>query len=179
MQSWLAQQVVLHRRRRNLEMLKTLRAMLIVLVVVAVSPLAAAQGFDAGKLFFGGGVSSNDTSGTDSATGWQVFGGYGFGEVTRNVLIDAEVGYMDTGNMKRAGRPDVKANGLWASGVGRFVVTPSVELLARLGLDFGDDDGLLAGIGVGLNLTKNFKLRFEFVQRDNVDSVQFNLVYQP
>jgi opacity protein-like surface antigen len=160
-------------------MLKTIRVLLIGLVVMAVSTLAAAQGFDAGKLFFGGGLSSNEISNSDSATGWQIFGGYGFGEVTRNVLIDAEVGYMDTGNMKRPGMADFKAKGLWATGVGRLLLTSNIELLGRLGLDFGDDDGLIAGIGLGLNLTKNFKLRFEFVQRDNVDSLQFNLVYQP
>jgi hypothetical protein len=160
-------------------MLKTIRVLLIGFVTMALSPLAAAQGFDAGKLFFGGGMSSNDTSSSDSAVGWQIFGGYGFGEVTRNVLFDAEVGYLDTGSMKRPGMTDFSAKGLWATGVGRFLLTPSVELLGRLGLDFGDEDGLIAGIGVGLNLTKNFKLRFEFVQRDNVDSVQFNLVYQP
>jgi hypothetical protein len=37
----------------------------------------------------------------------------------------------------------------------------------------------LAGIGAGLLLTKNFKLRLEYVQRDNVNSVQFNIVFQP
>jgi hypothetical protein len=160
-------------------MLKTIRVLLIGLVGMAMTSVAAAQGADASKLFFGGGVSSNEASGTDSATGWQFFGGYGFGEVTRNIFIDAEVGYMDSGNMKQAGRSDFKANGLWATGVGRFLVTPSIELLGRVGLDFGDDDGLVAGIGVGFLLTRQFKLRLEFVQRDSVDSVQFNLVYQP
>lgn len=160
-------------------MLKTTRILLIGLIGMAMASVATAQGVDASKLFFGGGLSSNETSTTDNATGWQVFGGYGFGEVTRNLFIDAEVGYMDSGNMKQAGRPNFKANGLWAAGVGRFLVTPSIELLGRAGLDFGDDDGLLAGIGVGFLLTKQFKLRLEFVQRDNVDSVQLNLVFQP
>jgi opacity protein-like surface antigen len=159
-------------------MLKTIRVAAIGLIGFAFSSVALAQGFETSKLFFGAGLSSNDTSGSDSATGWQLFGGYGFGEVTRNVFIDAEVGYMDTGKMTR-GAGHVKANGLWASGVGRFMVAPSVELIGRLGLDFGDDDGLLAGIGAGLLLTKNFKLRLEYVQRDNVNSVQFNFVYQP
>lgn len=160
-------------------MLRTIRVLLIGLVMMALSPLAAAQGADPSKLFFGGGVSSNETSATDSAIGWQFFGGYGFGEVTRNLFIDAEVGYMDTGSMKRAGGPEVKANGLWATGVARFAVTPSIELLGRAGLDFGDDDGFLAGIGVGFLLTRQFTLRFEYVQRDTVDSIQFNLVFRP
>ena len=159
-------------------MLKTIRVMVIGLVGMALSSVAVAQGLDTRNLFFGAGLSSNDVSGSDSATGYQIFGGYGFGEVTKNVFIDAEVGYMDTGNMTKSGG-NVKANGLWASGVGRIMVAPSVELIGRLGLDFGDDDGLLAGIGVGFLLTKNVKLRLEYVQRDKVDSVQFNFVFQP
>ena len=159
-------------------MLKTIRVMVIGLIGMALSSVAVAQGLDTRNLFFGAGLSSNDVSGSDSATGYQIFGGYGFGEVTKNVFIDAEVGYMDTGNMTKSGG-NVKANGLWASGVGRIMVAPSVELIGRLGLDFGDDDGLLAGIGVGFLLTKNVKLRLEYVQRDNVDSVQFNFVFQP
>jgi hypothetical protein len=137
-----------------------------------------AQGFETSKLFFGAGLSSNDVSGSDSATGYQIFGGYGFGEVTPKVFIDAEVGYMDTGNMTRRGG-NVKANGLWANGVGRLMLAPSIELIGRLGMDFGDDDGLMAGIGVGFLLTRSLKLRLEFVQRDNVDSVQLNFVFQP
>jgi len=159
-------------------MLKTIRAAAIGLIGMALSSVALAQGFDTSKLFFGAGLSSNDVSGSDSATGYQIFGGYGFGEVTPKVFIDAEIGYMDTGNMSRRGG-DVKAKGLWASGVGRLMVAQNVELIGRLGLDFGDDDGLLAGIGAGLLLGKNFKLRLEYVQRDNVNSVQFNFVFQP
>ena len=160
-------------------MLKTIRVFLIALVGMGISSVAAAQGFEPSKMFFGGGISSNEMSDSDSATGWQVFGGYSFGEVTRNIIIDAEVGYMDTGSMDRPGRGSVTANGLWGAGVVRLIITPTIEALGRVGADFGDDDGLLAGIGVGFNLTKNFKLRLEYVQRDNTDSIQLNLVYQP
>jgi hypothetical protein len=159
-------------------MLNAIRALVIGLVGMALSSAAVAQAVDTSRLFFGAGLSSNEVSGSDSAVGWQVFGGYGFGQVASNLYFDAEVGYMDTGDMERPGG-DVKANGLWAAGVGRFLVTPNIELLGRLGLDFGDDDGLLGGIGAGLILTKNIKLRLEYVQRDKVDSWQFNFVYQP
>jgi hypothetical protein len=160
-------------------MLKTIRAIVIGIIGMALSTIAAAQVVDTGKFFFGAGLSSNEVSGSDSAVGGQIFGGYGFGEVARNVLIDAEIGYMDTGKMKRSSGGDVTANGLWANAVGRLILTPSIELIGRLGLDFGDDDGFMAGIGVGFLLTKTIKLRFEFVQRDSVDSVQFNLVFYP
>lgn len=159
-------------------MLNTIRVVVIALIAMTLSSVSVAQGLDTSRFFFGAGVSSNDMSGTDSAVGFQVFGGYGFGEVSPKVFIDAEVGYMDTGKMTKGG-VNVDAKGLWANGVGRLMVTPSVELIGRLGLDFGDDDGFMAGIGAGLLVTKNFKLRLEFVQRDDVNSVQFNFVYQP
>jgi hypothetical protein len=159
-------------------MLNAIRAVVIGLVGMMLSSVAVAQAVDTSKLFFGAGLSSNEVSGSDSAVGWQVFGGYGFGQVASNLYFDAEVGYMDTGDMERPGG-DAKANGLWAAGVGRYLITPSIELLGRAGLDFGDDDGFLAGIGAGLILTKNIKLRLEYVQRDKVDSWQFNFVYQP
>jgi hypothetical protein len=160
-------------------MLNLIRLAVIGFVGMTLSSAASAQGFDTGKLFFGGGVSSNSVSNSDSATGFQIFGGYGFGEVSPKVFIDAEVGYMDSGTMSRSGQADAKAKGLWANGVGRFMVAESVELIARLGLDFGDDDGLMFGVGAGYLLSKKAKLRLEYVQRDKVDSVQFNFVYHP
>lgn len=159
-------------------MLKTIRIAVIGIVAMALSSTASAQGFETNKLFFGAGLSTNDVSGSDNATGWQVFGGYGFGEVASKLFVDAEVGYMESGKMTK-GPGTVSFNGLWATGVLRYLVVPSFELIGRLGADFGDDDGLLAGIGAGLILTRNLKLRLEFVQRDNLNSVQFNLVFQP
>lgn len=160
-------------------MLKTIRSAVIGFIALALSSIASAQGLDTGKLFFGAGLSSNEVSGSDSGTGFQIFAGYGLAEVAPKVFIDAEVGYMDTGDMSRGALGDVSANGLWATVVGRYMISPTVELIGRLGLDFGDDDGLVAGIGVGFLLTRKVKLRLEYVQRDNVDSVQFNLVYRP
>ena len=159
-------------------MLNTIRAAVIAVIGMTLSSVSPAQVIDTNRLFFGGGVSSNEVSGSDSAVGWQIFGGYEFGAVSRNVFIDAEVGYMDTGDMDKAGG-DVKYNGLWATAVGRLLLTPSIELLGRAGMDFGDDDGFMAGIGVGFLITKKLKLRFEYVERDNTDSVQFNLVFYP
>jgi hypothetical protein len=59
------------------------------------------------------------------------------------------------------------------------MVAPKVELLGRAGYDFGDDDGFLFGIGGGYIVNKNLKLRLEYVWRDNVDSLQFNVVFYP
>ena len=177
----------IRKTERKFEMVKIIRLVVAGLVAMGLSAVAAAQGLDTKKLFFGAGLSSNSVSGSDNGIGWQVFGGYGFGQVSPNVYVDAEVGYMDTGKMDKdvclgvfgCTKADARAKGLWANGVGRFMVSPNVELLGRAGLDFGDDDGFMFGVGAGVLLDKRSKFRFEYVERDNVKSVQFNFVYQP
>jgi hypothetical protein len=85
---------------------------------------------------------------------------------------------MDSGDLSSA-PGDQDATGLWAAGVGRLTMSPQLELVGRLGMDFGDDDGLLFGVGAGWHLNKQSTLRFELVERDNISSIQFNLVYRP
>lgn len=163
-----------------------LRAVAAIVLAVASSSVMAANGFDPQQLFFGAGISQNEVPRSDDGTGFQVFGGYRFGELARNILVDAEVGYMDTGSMDlRVGPPPfggggrARAKGLWGNGVLRFVVTPQVQLLARAGLDLGDDDGLMVGVGAGFNLSRDVQMRLEYVERDNVDSLQLNFAFKP
>ena len=159
-------------------MLKVSRVIAVALVAAGLSSVASAQGFDNRRLFFGGGLAQNSVSNFDNATGFQIFGGYNFPELARKFSVDAEAGYMDTGKFKR-GAVETKAKGLWGSGVARYMVAPQVELLGRLGYDFGDDNGLMYGIGAGYIVNKNLKLRLEYVIRDTVDSRQFNVVFYP
>ena len=55
-------------------------------------------------------------------------------------------------------------------------VGEKINLLARAGLDFGDDDGLMIGGGIGLPAGNKMDIRFEYVVRDNIDSLQANIV---
>jgi hypothetical protein len=164
-------------------MLKVSRFIAVALVATGLSSVAAAQGFDNRRLFFGGGFAQNSVSNFDNATGFQIFGGYNFRELAPKFSVDAEAGYMDTGKFKRTlpiiGAVETKAKGLWGSGVARYMVAPQWELLGRLGYDFGDDDGIMYGIGGGYIVNKNLKLRLEYVIRDTVDSLQFNVVFYP
>jgi hypothetical protein len=159
-------------------MLKVSRFIAVALVATGLSSVAAAQGFDNRRLFFGGGLAQNSVSNFDNATGFQIFGGYNFPELARKFSVDAEAGYMDTGKFKR-GAAERKDKGLWGAGVARYMVAPQWELLGRLGYDFGDDDGVMVGIGGGYIVNKNLKLRLEYVIRDTVDSLQFNAVFYP
>ncbi len=168
-------------------MLRISRFIAVALIAAGLSSVAAAQQFDQRRLFFGGGLSQNKISGADNGTGFQIFGGYNFRELAPKFSIDAEAGYMDTGKMKTtvtipgfgSVSVDAKAKGLWGAGVARYMVAPQWELLGRLGYDFGDDDGVMFGIGGGYIVNKNLKLRLEFVSRDTVDSLQFNVVFYP
>jgi len=161
-------------------MLKVARVIAVALVAAGLSSVASAQKFDNRRLFFGGGLSQNSISNFDNATGFQIFGGYNFPAIVRNFYVDAEAGYMDTGKFKRtAPTIETKDKGVWGSGVARYMVAPQVELLGRLGYDFGDDNGVMVGIGGGYILNKNLKLRVEYVKRDTVDSLQFNVVFYP
>ncbi len=164
-------------------MSKLLRVMALALIAMLFSSAAAGQGFDLRRLFFGAGMSQNMVSGLDNSTGFQVFGGYNFPAIARNFYVDAEAGYMDTGKLKAPGCAgpfcNAKASGPWTTGVARYLVAPNVELIGRAGYDFGDDDGLMFGIGAGYIVNKNLKLRLELVARDHVDSLQFNAVFYP
>lgn len=166
-------------------MLRMSRAVVAFLAVLVGAPAMAAQGgggFNPNHLFFGAGLSSNSVSGSDNGLGYQFFGGYEFGEVARNINFDVEVGYMDTGNMDFC-VPGIcaaaRAKGLWANGVGRFDLNPQFELLLRAGLDFGDDDGFMFGVGGGYKVNRQTTLRLEYVERQNVNSLEFNFVYRP
>src|SRR5256885_3873989 len=157
-------------------MLKVSRFIAVALIAAGLSSIAAAQGFDNRRLYFGGGLSSNSISGADNATGFQVFGGYNFPALARNFYVDAEAGYMDTGKFKKtvtvgpfSVTAEDKAKGLWGSGVARYMVAPQWELLGRLGYDFGDDDGVMVGIGGGYILHQNPKLGPGYLSRATVE----------
>jgi hypothetical protein len=52
----------------------------------------------------------------------------------------------------------------------------NVSAIGRLGLDIGDDDGVMIGFGLGFPMSQKTDLRVEYVIRDNIDSFQLNLV---
>ena len=163
-------------------------AMAVALFTVA--GLAQAQGFDTSNLYFGGGLSSNDLDGFgDKATGFQFFAGYPLDMVKLGELKSAvEVGYMDSGEWEEnvcvtffgtttCTKAKTDAKGLWANYVVSYDFSPRASGIGRAGLDFGDDDGFMFGIGAGYKLTPQLDIRGEYVIRDHIDSLQANFVY--
>jgi len=128
---------------------------------------------DKNKFSIGGGLSLNSVSGpVDDEVGFQFFGAYNLTQVNimEGVYSSVEFGVMDYGFNN-------DSTGIW----GNYVIDGGINgrfgWLARLGLDIGDDSGLMLGAGVDFALSKKLDMRLEYVIRDEVDSLQFNLIY--
>jgi len=158
---------------------KTFASTAILAALMTVSGAAAAAQLKNDRFYVGGGINDNDVDGAD-ATGYQFFGGYELPADIGRADTAIEVGYWNSGDFDvntPAGRRESDAEGLWANGVVSLPLSGSVDLIGRAGADFGDDDGLMAGGGLGFNLGPRVQVRGEYVVRDQTDSVQANLVY--
>ena len=128
--------------------------------------------FDAKKVYFGGGLSSNSWSASSNGMGFQFFGGYDLPVKVGKGKLAVEVGYMDTGDMDVTIGPfttSTSASGLWGTAVYSHPIQKNLNFVGRAGLDIGDDDGVMFGAGVGYKLDSKMELRGEYVIRDTVD----------
>ncbi len=151
-------------------------ATLTLLSSVLVTPVIADESeplLDKGKFSIGGGISNNSISGLSDELGYQFFGAYNLSQVNlmQGVQSSVEFGYMDYGFS------GTNSSGIWGAYVinGKFV--GNFGWLGRLGYDFGDDNGLLLGLGLDYSINSKMDLRGEYVIRDQVDSLQFNIIY--
>lgn len=149
-------------------------------LVLATPAIANAAELEADRFYAGGGISTNDLHGEDS-TGAQVFAGYELPFSLGEADTAIEVGYQDAGDFDRPRRNirgDENISGLWTTGVASLPVADNVDLVGRFGADFGDDDGLMIGGGVGVDLAPRVELRGEYVIRDRTESLQANVLYR-
>lgn len=129
---------------------------------------------DKNKFSIGAGISNNSISGPASdETGYQIFGGYRLDQVKlmEGLKSSVEFGYMDYGFRRNS-------DGIWATYVVDAHINGNLGWLARAGIDFGDDDGLMIGAGLGYYIDKKSSLRGEYVIRDDIDSLQINFLYR-
>jgi hypothetical protein len=152
------------------------------------SSAAAAQSgsitLQSSSFYIGGGLGFNSYGGGRS-TGFQLLGGYEFaGKLNGDIASAIELGYMSTGTFEAKDLNDgstasfnQEAKGVWLNYVGAYAINNRVEGLWRVGLDFGDDDGIMAGAGMGYNFNRHWSLRSEYVVREAVNSLQFNLLF--
>jgi len=151
-------------------------------------PLLAAAAQNGGEitlrqqnLYLGGGLGFNSLPGYGSAIGVQLLAGYQFdARINGDIKTAVELGVMDTGDFDRyngSGKTD-NATGAWFNVVESVDINPKFNMLVRAGLDLGDDDGFMAGAGIGYRFNDRASWRTEYVVRDHVDSFQFNVIYR-
>jgi hypothetical protein len=151
------------------------------LALVSGSALGQQEWYAGGDWYVGGGVSSNRLGGFDNATGFQLFAGYEFTNLrTGAAAIMGEFGYFRSGDFDRRQLDpllpdDISADGIWASGVLTYPLADRFLVLGRIGVDFGDDDGLLLGGGIAYRFNPTLDLRGEYVARPDVNSLQANI----
>lgn len=151
---------------------------MLLLLVIATSQVNA-EGLDTKKIYFGGGLGFNDANFGDVAIGFQLFAGLLLPVKIDKTSLSVEVGYMDSGSFDRNapfGTISAKANGLWGTAVASVPLQDDLSLIGRLGLDIGDDDGIMIGAGLGLKTGEKMEIRFEYIIRDNISSLQANLL---
>ena len=137
-------------------------------------------------VYYGAGLSSNEADNFDDAAGYQIFSGYDFGYKLGPFSTAIEAGYMNSGDFDYSRNTSfgpiqfsTEAKGVWASGHVAYAFAGAFNALGRVGYDFGDDDGVLFGAGVDYRLSNRFALRAEYIARDTINSLQFNVVYFP
>lgn len=148
------------------------------LSLLVAMPAGAAE-LHADRFYAGGGLGHNEVN-RDDANGIQLFAGYRLPARLGQADPAIEIGIWDSGDLEvstPAGERDASADGVWFNGVVQMPLSDSVNLLGRAGYDFGDDDGLMAGGGLGVALSECVSVRGEIVVRDNTDSLQGNFVY--
>ncbi len=152
-------------------MASTLNKTLIAAAITAASATALADDHT-DRLYLGGSFSYNTIDspfdGGDSidATGIQGFGGYQLGQYSGGLSTKVELGFSQTDDFDNTNE-DI--TGVWVAMVGEKElpeVDPNLSLIGRVGLDFGDDDGLLTGFGVGYDISDRLEVRGEFVNKD-------------
>ena len=156
---------------------KYLNSLVMVLTLVVVSTQAHAQEnkplLDRNKFSIGAGISDNEISNPDEDDiGFQFFVAYDLEQVNlmEGVNSSVEFGFMDFGF-------DEDDTGIWGSYVIDGTISGRLGWLAQAGIDIGDDSGLLLGAGLKFILNDRSDLRFEYVVRDEVDSLQINFLY--
>lgn len=145
----------------------------------SVTPAMSDEGrpmLDRDLFSIGAGISSNsiddDDNDEDNEIGFQFFVAYDLIGVNLmdGVNSSIELGLMDYG-FKR------DSTGIWGTYTVDGIISGDLGWLARAGLDIGDDSGLMLGAGLGYIVDERTELRFEYVARDEGESLQFNFLY--
>jgi len=157
-----------------------MRKIVLLLVLMSLASSVNAEGvIDARRIYVGGGLGFNSLPGFGSARGFQLFGGYDFNfKLNEDISTALELGYMGSGDFDQYKGPNSNedATGFWAAVLESVPLSSKTDMLVRLGYDFGDDDGFLLGTGMQYKFNTKLAFRMEYIARQNVNSLQANVL---
>jgi hypothetical protein len=140
-----------------------------------------ADGMETSKLYLGGSLSYNTIDSpfggsSADAGGLQGLVGYDMGSIDGGIHTSMELGISQTDDFDNT---DESISGLWIAAVVEKdlpEINPELSLIGRVGIDVGDDDGILTGVGVGYRLNSQLQVRGEFVNKDASNQYLASLV---
>ncbi len=157
-----------------------MRKMIFLLALMSSVANVSAEGVvNAKQIYVGGGLGFNSLPGFGNATGFQLFGGYEFDfKLNEDITTALELGYMDSGDFSqyKGANSNQDVKGLWFAAVESVPLSRKTDMLVRLGFDFGDDDGFLLGTGLQYKFNTKLAFRMEYIARQNVNSLQANVL---
>ncbi len=145
--------------------------------------------FEQHNLYVGGGLGTFSLSGWDSTIGYQVFAGYDLDFITLNTSAEwlnklsfaAEVGYT-TATYERTDFFGDKftwdVGGLWSGAVAHYPINDQFKVGTTLGLDIGDNSGLLVGVNSTYEINDQFDVRAEYTIRPSASALLANVIYK-
>jgi len=134
------------------------------------------------NLYVGGSFSNNVIDspfggGSVDAFGISAFAGYELDNDIEQVMTAVEAGYSQTEDFTR--NNDI--NGLWVSAVAQKQlpeIDPRLSAMARIGIDFGDDDGIFMGAGAAFRIIEQVEVRAEYINKDATTVYQASGVFK-
>ena len=159
-----------------------MRKIVLLLTLMSLASSVNAEGaIDAKRFYAGGGFGFNSLPAFGSARGLQIFGGYDFDfKLNEDISSAVEIGYMNSGDFDQYNgiNSNDNAKGLWLSAVESVPLSSKTDMLVRLGFDFGDDDGFLLGTGLQYKFNTKLAFRMEYIARQNINSLQANVLFK-
>lgn len=140
------------------------------------------QAFNPNALYagFGANISRIDSpfngGSSETAKGLQGFVGYDLGKVEQ-ISSAIEIGYAQTDDFVDGFSSDV--GGLWFAGIIKTPIPdadPRLQVLAKAGMDLGDDDGPFLGLGAEFRFNPVLSLRTEYLNADSLTAYQLNVI---
>lgn len=163
------------------------RLLLIMLCSVAGIAQAEDSIIDKNKLYAGGGLSVNTVSSpfggqSRSAIGFSALVGYQLKSASENqhgISTSVEAGFSQTNDF--IDNVDSDVFGIWFAGVAKkslAELAPKLSGIAKLGIDLGDDSGVLMGLGLSYELSNKLSTRVEFINQDALSVYQASAIFQ-